>query len=76
MEPTILTGLMALSRALTISAAVVLSSLAFHRTGEWLRSRRQAVTRPLPGAAGRRPATDRESERALRISQARWKLLL
>jgi hypothetical protein len=76
MELTILSDLMVLLRVLTISAAVVLPVLVFHRAGEWLRSRRQAFTRPLPGAAGRRPASDRENERALRISQARWKLLL
>jgi len=73
---TILTDRTFLRRVLTISAAVVLPALAFHRAGEWRRSRRQAFTRPLPGAAERRPASDRENERALRISQARWKLLL
>jgi len=76
MELTILTDLVVLRRVLTISGAVVLRALAFHRAGEWLRSRRQAFTRPLPGAAERRPASDRENERALRTSQARWKLLL
>ena len=75
MELTILTDLVVLRRVLTISAAVVLPALACHRAGEWLRSRRQAFTRPLPGAAGRRPTSDRENERALRITQARWKLL-
>ncbi len=77
MELTILTDLIFLRRVLTISAAVVLPALAFHQAGEWLRSRRQsALRRPLPGAAGRRPASRRENERALRVSQARWKLLL
>lgn len=76
MELTILTDLVVLRRVLTISAAVVLPALACHRAGEWLRSRRQAFTRPLPGPPGPRPASDRENERALRISQARWKLLL
>jgi hypothetical protein len=76
MELTILTGLVFLRRVLTISAAVVLPVLVFRRAGEWLRSRRQAFTRPLAGAAGPRPGSDRENERAFRISQARWKLLL
>ena len=76
MEPSILADLMALGRVLTIFAAVVLPALAFRRAGEWLRSRRQALTRPLPGAAGPRPASGRANERALRISQARGKLLL
>ena len=52
MELTILTDLIFLRRVLTISAAVVLPALAFHQAGEWLRSRRQAFTRPLPGPAG------------------------
>ena len=77
MEPAILTDLTVLGRVLTIFAAVVLPALALHRAGEWLRSRRQrALTRPLPGATGRRPASGRANERALRIRQARWKLLL
>jgi hypothetical protein len=72
MELTILTGL---RRVPTVSAAVVLPALARHRTGEWLRSRRRASARPV-GAAGRRPESGRASERALRTSQTRWKLLL
>jgi hypothetical protein len=76
MELTIRTDLMAPRRVLTVSAAVLLPALAVHRAGEWLRSCRQAPTRPLRGAPGPRPASDRENGRALRISQARWKLLL
>ena len=76
MELASLTDLLFLRRVLKISAAVVLPALAFRRAGEWLRSRRQALTRPLPGATGRRPASGRANERALRIRQARWKLLL
>jgi hypothetical protein len=76
MELTIPIDLMVLRRVLTASAAVLLPALAVHRAGERLRSRCHALTRPLLGAPGRRPATDRENERALRISQARWKLLL
>jgi hypothetical protein len=76
MELTILTALAVVCRVVAVSAAVVLPALAFYRTGEWLRSRRQTSTRPLSGAAGRRPESARANERALRISQVRWKLLL
>jgi hypothetical protein len=76
MELTIPTDLMVLRRVLTVSAAVLLPALAVNRAGERLRSRCQALTRPFLRAPGRRPASDRENERALRISQARWKLLL
>jgi hypothetical protein len=74
MELTILTALAVVCRVVAVSAAVVLP-VAFYRTGE-LRSRRQTSTRPLSGAAGRRPESARANERALRISQVRWKLLL
>jgi len=71
-----LTKLTFLGGALAISAAAALA-LAFQRAEEWLRSRRKRVlTRPLPGAAGQRPESGRANEKALRISQARWRMLL
>ncbi len=77
MELTTLTKLTFLGGALAISAAAVLLALVFQRAEEWLRSRRKRVlTRPLPGAAGQRPESGRANEKALRISQARWRMLL
>jgi len=76
MEPAILTDLTLLGRVLTISAAVVLPTVALHRAGEWLRSRRQrALTRGAAAGVGsreRKGASDQSGPLEAGPVRERW----
>jgi hypothetical protein len=77
MELTTQLKLLFLGGVLAISAAAVLLDLAILQLECWFRSRRdRALIRPFAGATDRRPGPELASERALRISHARWRMLL